>query len=36
VGFTIFGLPGVTTITWALGGWLGLRLLWRVFRSGAW
>lgn len=35
-GFTLFGLPGVTLITWTLGGYLTARLLWRIIRSGAW
>lgn len=35
-GATLFGLPAITTLTYGLGGYLGMRLLWRIMRSGKW
>ena len=34
--FTILGSPGATVITWTAGGYIALRLLWRIARQGRW
>jgi hypothetical protein len=34
--FRIFGAPGLTVLFWAFGGWLTLRLWWRITRNGRW
>lgn len=34
--FLIFGAPGTTVITWTMGGYMGLRLWWRITRNGRW
>jgi energy-converting hydrogenase Eha subunit H len=34
--FTLFGVHGVTLLTWTVAGWITLRLLFRIWRSGRW
>jgi hypothetical protein len=34
--FTLFGVHGVTLLTWSVAGWITLRLLFRIWRSGRW
>jgi len=34
--FMLFGAPGVTVVSWSIAGWIALRLLFRIWRSGRW